>query len=213
MPQSRWLTIAAAFAIVVTGCAKDENKPQVDPKEAPVTAKTLPEATQPQPSIGALGETVVADFNKRIKDYVDLREKQVATLPKLPDKATPKQIDANQRALAELMIKARPGARTGDIFVTEMQTFVRGLIRRVLTGPDGPRIKASLMDENPMGVKIEVNGRYPDTIPMSTMPPDVLAALPKLPTDLEYRFVGNRLILLDLQSHLIVDFVENTFDV
>jgi len=48
---------------------------------------------------------------------------------------------------------------------------------------------------------------------MSTMPPDVLAALPKLPENLEYRFVGNRLILLDVEAHLVVDFVENTFDV
>jgi hypothetical protein len=82
----------------------------------------------------------------------------------------------------------------------------------VLAGPDGPKIRASLMDENPMGVKIAVNDRYPDTVPMATMPPDVLAALPKLPDDIQYRFVGNRLILFDVQSHLIVDFVDNTFD-
>jgi hypothetical protein len=48
---------------------------------------------------------------------------------------------------------------------------------------------------------------------MSTMPPDVLAALPKLPDDIQYRFVGNRLILFDVQSHLVVDFVDNTFDI
>ena len=58
-----------------------------------------------------------------------------------------------------------------------------------------------------MGVKVAVNGRYPDAMPMSTMPPDMLAALPTLPEDLEYRFVGNRLMLLDVQSHLIIDFV------
>ena len=94
-----------------------------------------------------------------------------------------------------------------------MQTFIRGLVRQVIAGPDGGRIKGSLMDENPMGVKIAVNGRYPDTIPLSTMPTDILGALPKLPEDLEYRFVGNRLIILDNKSHLIVDFVENTFDI
>jgi hypothetical protein len=82
----------------------------------------------------------------------------------------------------------------------------------VLGGPEGPQIKASLMDENPMQVELSVNGRYPDTIPMSTMPPDLLAALPPLGKDLEYRFVGNRLVLLDLQSHLIIDFVTNAFD-
>jgi hypothetical protein len=94
-----------------------------------------------------------------------------------------------------------------------MQAFVRGLVRQVIAGTDGAKIKSSLMDENPMGVKIAVNDRYPDTIPLSTMPPDMLGALPKLPEDLEFRFVGNRLIILDNKSHLIVDFVENTFDI
>jgi hypothetical protein len=94
-----------------------------------------------------------------------------------------------------------------------MQTFIRALVRSVLQGPDGDKIKRSLMDENPMGVKITVNGRYPDTIPLATMPPDMLAALPRLPDDMEYRFVGNRLVLLDTTAHLIVDFVDNTFDI
>jgi len=112
-----------------------------------------------------------------------------------------------------LVAKGRPDAKQGDIFVPAMQTFIRGLVRRVVTGPEGGRIKDSLMDENPMGVKIAVNDRYPDTIPLATMPPDILAALPKLPDDLEYRFVGNRLIILDNKAHLIVDFVSDTFDI
>jgi hypothetical protein len=41
------------------------------------------------------------------------------------------------------------------------------------------------------------------------MPPQVLAMLPKLPDDLEYRFIGNRLILLDVHAHTIADYIEN----
>jgi hypothetical protein len=67
------------------------------------------------------------------------------------------------------------------------------------------------MDENPMAARVAINERYPDTVPMSTMPPDVLSALPSLPDDLEYRFVGNRLILLDIRSHFVIDVVDNTF--
>jgi hypothetical protein len=44
---------------------------------------------------------------------------------------------------------------------------------------------------------------------MSTMPPDILAALPQLPEELEYRFVGDRLILLDTKAHVIVDYVDD----
>jgi hypothetical protein len=65
------------------------------------------------------------------------------------------------------------------------------------------------MDENPGPIRLRVNGRYPDTVPLTTMPPKVLAALPKLPSSLEYRFIGERLILLDVPAHLVVDFIED----
>jgi hypothetical protein len=205
------VTVCLTAALLFTGCGRD---PEVKKEEVPVTAKNAPEVITPQRAkIGAPGEGVVTDFTKRVDEYLEIRKRLEATLPGLPDKVTPKQVDANQRALGALMAKARPDAKVGDLFDPEMQTFIRGLIRRVLNGPDGGRIKASLMDENPTNVKIAVNGRYPDTVPMSTMPPDVLSALPRLPEDFEYRFVGNRLILLDVKSHLIVDYVENTFDV
>ena len=42
-----------------------------------------------------------------------------------------------------------------------------------------------------------------------TVPPNILAALPKLPEDLEYRFVNRTMILLDTHANLIVDFVPN----
>ena len=38
---------------------------------------------------------------------------------------------------------------------------------------------------------VRINGPYPDAIPLSTMPPQMLSALPKLPEELEYRFVGD----------------------
>jgi hypothetical protein len=71
----------------------------------------------------------------------------------------------------------------------------------------------SIMDENPVGLKITVNMRYPDQVPLSTMPPDLLAALPKLPEEFEFRFVGDRFILLDKHAHLIVDFVDNVLPI
>jgi hypothetical protein len=56
---------------------------------------------------------------------------------------------------------------------------------------------------------VRINGQYPDTVPVSTVPPQVLAALPRLPDDVEYRFIGRRLILLDVHSNLIVDYIDD----
>jgi len=35
--------------------------------------------------------------------------------------------------------------------------------------------------------------------------------LPKLPEDLEYRFIGDRLVLHDIHADTIVDVIENAF--
>jgi len=79
----------------------------------------------------------------------------------------------------------------------------------VFTGRSGARIKSEITDNEYKGsVKLVVNGRYPDDVPVSTMPPQVLAELPKLPEDLEYRFVLTNLILFDPHAHIIPDFVE-----
>ena len=209
------LAIIALAICTTIGCDRKPDtlgSPAEVAKEAPVTSKTSPELVHQQSSLVSADSGTVSDFDRRVKDFVQLRDTIDRDLAKLPDKATPIQIDKHQRELGAAVARARAQAKQGDVFVPGMQTYIRGVVRRVLDGPEGARIKASLMDENPMQVKVDVNGRYPDEIPMSTMPPDILAALPPLGEDLEYRFVGNRLVLLDIQSHLIIDFVTNAFD-
>jgi hypothetical protein len=148
-------------------------------------------------------------FQQQLDAYMAIHKKAEGSLPRLPTEATPEQIDRNQRDLGRLIQEARHGARQGDVFVPEMQTLVRGALKALLTGAEGGELKASIMDENPMDIKITVNGRYPDAIPLSTMPPQILQALPKMPEELEYRFVGPHLVILDSPAHIIVDFIPN----
>ena len=42
---------------------------------------------------------------------------------------------------------------------------------------------------------------------MATMPPSLLAALPQLPKELEYRIIGKYLVLRDVDAALILDFI------
>ena len=58
-------------------------------------------------------------------------------------------------------------------------------------------------------VKFEVNATYPESQPLPTMPPNLLASLPKLPEDLEYRIIGRHLILRDVHANIIVDYIPN----
>lgn len=151
----------------------------------------------------------LAGLQERVKEYLALHDKLEATLPQLPTEATPEQIDKHQRALARLLQDARRDAKPGDIFTRDARGVIRGLMQRVFGGPDGAKLKASVMDENPGRLQLTVNSRYPDTVPFSTVPPQVLAGLPKLPEELEYRFIGRTLILLDVHAHLIVDLIDN----
>jgi hypothetical protein len=152
---------------------------------------------------------IAAEFTARINAYMDLHEGLENKLPKLPTAATPEEIDRHQRALGRAMAEARRGARAGDVFTRDARALFRRHLAAVFGGPDGKELKASIMDENPGAVNISVNQRYPDEIPLTTMPPQVLEWLPKLPEKLEYRFIGDRLILLDVHAHLIVDIIED----
>jgi hypothetical protein len=149
------------------------------------------------------------DFESRVRQYRTLQKKLTATLPKLSKRATPAQVDENQRALGALIKAERAGAKRGELLTPDMQALVKRILAAVLGGADGKTIKASIMDENPGVPNLSINDRYPDAIPLSTMPPQVLKALPKLEEDLEYRFIGERLVLMDAHAHIIVDFTDD----
>jgi hypothetical protein len=150
----------------------------------------------------------LADFSQRVKAYADLHVKLEQTLPKLSKDSTPQEIDKHQRALAALVQKARATAKRGEIFGSAESVF-RAICSRVFKGEDGAEIRASINDENMAGMKLAVNQRYPDTIPLSTIPPQFLEAVPKLPEEIEYRFIGDRLILLDGHAHTVADYIDN----
>ena len=66
-----------------------------------------------------------------------------------------------------------------------------------------------MIRELPKGLKVDVNGIYPTTIPLATFPPALLRKLPDLPPELEYRIVGRSLILRDVKANLIVDILRD----
>jgi hypothetical protein len=177
-----------------------------------VLAATYPPTPGPQRTPVNPDAATIEAFEKRVDAYVALRRKLEASLPAMAKQTTPQQADAHQRALAKLMQQARADAKQTDIFTPPMQELVRRLLAPVFTGKAGEQIKAEITDKEYKGnVKLIVNGRYPDEVPVSTMPPQVLASLPKLPEELEYRFVLTTLILFDPHAHIIPDFVEQAF--
>jgi hypothetical protein len=154
----------------------------------------------------------VSEFEKRLDAYAALHKKLEASLPKLPTDATPQQIDQNQRALGNLIAQARANAKPGDLFTPDMQRLVRRLCADVFKGSAGREAERQVHDE-PHPITPEINKRYPDVVPLSTMPLRVLAELPKLPDELEYRFIHRHLILMDVHAHIMLDYVLNAIPV
>ncbi|HSC29323.1 MAG TPA: hypothetical protein VLD67_18750 [Vicinamibacterales bacterium] len=177
----------------------------VAPGEAPPAAPGhVAQAQPPNPDA-----EIVADFLARVAEYQALREKIESTLSPLPSQPTPEEFNTRQHELERLIRRARPTARPGDLLTPPVRAFIRRQLARALQGPEGDNIRESIMADNPRGVRIQINGRYPDGVPLSTVPPQVLLLLPRLPDGLEYRFVGQRLLLLDAPAKTVIDYMDN----
>jgi hypothetical protein len=201
--------LAIAVVLAIPACRRDHTVPAPPPAtaESPVDAPATERVVGP---LSAGDAEALATMNDRIKEYIVLHQKLEQMLPPVePKNATPEQIDQNQRALEKLVRQHRSAARRGDIFTPTAEPVIKRLLATVFGGPDGKQLKSSIMDENPVGIKLALNARYPDTVPLSTVPPEVLQTLPKLPEELEYRFLGNRLIILDVHAHVVADFIED----
>ena len=149
---------------------------------------------------------LLADFKDRVEKYVQLRNKADNSGPPLKKTPEPAEIRAAQNALTERVGAARSGAKHGDIFSSEITAHFRRLLHPELKDKGNKQL---IKDDNPGNFPFKVNAPYPEKEPLSTVPPKVLASLPQLPKDIEYRFIGNHLILRDARANLIIDYIPN----
>jgi len=151
---------------------------------------------------------VIADFQVRVKEYAALHQKVDRTLPPHAKDTDSQAREAHRQALQRLLERARAGAKRGDIFTDSIRPYFRRQLARALEGPDGQSVRNSIKDEDTRGVRLAINGRYPESLPVSSVPPQVLLLLPRLPEELQYRFVDDQLVLMDVHANIVVDFIE-----
>ena len=148
-------------------------------------------------------------FQARIDEYMVLHSRLEKESPPLKAADDPEAIRASQKGLAEKIRAERRKPVQGAIFTPETRTIFRRRLRTLLQGPNGAELERAIKDDAPSPIPLRVNAEYPAGWPLSSVPPAILAALPKLPDDLAYRFVGNTLILMDVHANLILDFIPN----
>ena len=150
-------------------------------------------------------------FIDRVNAYLTLQQQLEAGLPPLKPSDEPTRIEVHQRGLAERIREARANAKVGDVFGTTSDAIRRSILHDAEQRP--VRDVYAQMIEVPVKAPPAVNGDYPEKAALATVPPLILARLPRLPDGVEYRFLGRDLILRDTRANVIVDIVREAIPV
>jgi hypothetical protein len=153
----------------------------------------------------------MTEFQTRVEAYADLHKQLAKGAAAQKETSDPAQLNNAKDALAAKVQAARANARHGDIFTPTVRPVFRRLLAPELKGEDGRDAKEVLKDDAPAAgsVPFKVNAAYPPDQPKPTVPANLLLTLPALPAPLEYRVVGQHLLLLDTSADLIVDYILN----
>ncbi len=151
---------------------------------------------------------VISGYEKQVAEYMKLHKKEEAGLPALKATGSPHQINEHQRLLAAKIHDARLQAKQGAVFDPDVSRLFKQLIGQAYRAANPSKVTASLRHDEPVSdVHLQVNAAYPENVPLQTTPPSILLNLPPLPSELEYRIVGQTLVLRDRGANLIVDYI------
>ena len=149
----------------------------------------------------AVWADTITDFTNRVSAYSELRSQLESRLPPVTTTDDVRQMRRERRSLAQAIRSARRGATQGEFFTATTSAQ----FQLVLAGIMDAQVWAAIMDETPGAFGQVIDGSYPEGKTLSTMPGLVLARLPELPNDIQYRFVGRDLILYDVRANTIID--------
>lgn len=152
-------------------------------------------------------DPAIAEFNRQVGGYVELRRTIEGTVPAIKVSANPAEIGAAVETLGESIRKARSDAREGDIFVPA----AAGIFRRIIREQYQTRFRELLQmthEDTPPLTRPVVNGPWSGAA-YTFMPPDLLSRFPRLPVGLQYRFVNRDLVLWDSHANVILDILRN----
>jgi hypothetical protein len=173
---------------------------------APVSARPL---TEP---------AAVQQFRRLVAGYVALHKRVEEPLPPLRVSDDARDIYEAVDAMANAMRAARSDAKVGDIFTPEVaEEFRRRLGEEVRARGYDPIELITEIGEDAaedtacQDATLLVN--QPWRCGFAMTPPFVLEVLPTLPAELQYRFAGRDMVLLDTHAELVVDILRGALPV
>ena len=196
------LVMASALITSVVGIAAAQAPPRQPRADQGVAAR---QAENPNGNPQAVA---LAEFQKRLQGYIDLRAQLGQKLKPLSPTADSAELAARQDTLAAAIREARKTAKPGDMIPTR----VAGQIRNVIADDfrrRNPDARRAVFEEVPGGIRPVINRTMPDNTALATVPPLLLNRLPVLPDNLQYRFMDRHVILMDGDTRIIIDYILN----
>ena len=161
-------------------------------------AGTIPRQELPAPT------PVLVEFLVRVADYVEIRRDVAAGVGGPVFCSDPEELTRQAADLAAAIRDARPLATEGTIFTPRVAVFLRTRIAQTVRAA-ALDVTTSVGDDD---VALEVHALFPWGAGRRAWPV-LVEALPVLPQELEYRFVGRHLVLLDAEANLVVDVLRD----
>ena len=171
--------------------------------EITVPSRVEAQAVQARPADAA----AIAQFEAAIAEYVAMRRRLTNEIPRPVPDSTSVELNNASDALAGAIQRSRQNAQVGDVFVAPVAAVFKRTVDAAVRTPEMRQVLAAIDDEEPTVRVPKIHLRFPGASQMATMPASLLAALPNLPKELEYRIIGRFLVLRDVDAALIIDYI------
>ena len=158
---------------------------------------------------GRAQDKATEQFIQRVNAYMEFRSDFTEMVPPLKTASDREAIETASDALAGALRAARPLAKIGDVFAPDIVVAFRQRIDDAIRqqGRAAEDLLAEMASEASLFYPpLAVNARFDWSCSAAT-PGFLIAALPPLPDELQYRFVDGDLMLVDVPARLIVDIM------
>jgi hypothetical protein len=156
-------------------------------------------------------QPVLWEFFDYVNHYAALQHMAITSLGPPVQWSDAEQVLRQQRRYADAMREMHPGAcasgfftpRVAGYFRTRIDQIVRDTGLDVTTAIEAPDEGEQLITAPPCAG---------ENVPWNAGPvmwPSMLAGLPELPGELEYRFLGRDLLIVDVLANLVVDVLHD----
>jgi hypothetical protein len=161
-----------------------------------------------QPAV--LEERVLRTFEREVGHYVRLHRRLERTLPPEHLFDDPEDMSLATDALHAALVDARPNAQAGALFTPAVADVLIRRLERAFTvmGLTADQAVLAMRHGYRALPELRVNDRV-EAVRHRRMWPALVAALPPLPDELQYRLVGRDLVVIDLHADLVVDILKD----